>query len=263
MINKYQLNYTAVSPISHGDEMTLSVISPFRKQKIYHEGKYIDVPVVSGNSMRGGGLRRLAIKRMLEMLDVPVESLSQSCYYFLLNGGALTSGGVETDVDKTLTIRSKLPLISLLGSATGNIMLSGRISVGLIYVVGKETKQLTNIESDNSVNKFLDTIFYTRKDDYEKEKVDKTSQMKYESEVLIPGTPLSQYIYLYTNSELEQSAFGFMMNVFKEKPQLGGKANVGHGFVDVSCDKEFPDDKTFIDFLNENKEDIKDYLNNF
>lgn len=260
-MKKMTFRYTAKAPISHGGEETLSVITPFRRQTVIYNNKNIDIPVLSGNGFRGGVLRRGGMKKVCDLLGIGKEGLTLKAYHMLFNGGALTKGDDKVDIGKRISIREKLPFLSVLGGGIGNVLLEGRLNVGFIYPVAKETEYITDIESDKSVFEYLDTIFYTRREDYEGTTEGDTMQMKYEAEILIPGTPLYQEIVSLCNTKLEESALSLFIEEFKKHPYIGGKSNVGHGYVEVEQQGELESSEAVEQYIEANKEDIIDYLN--
>jgi len=265
MNKSYTFRYEALTPISHGDEGTLSTITPFRRQRVYSEGEYYDIPVVSGNSFRGGALRRKGMKRFCDLLGLKKESLRAKPYYLLFNGGALSKGDSDVSIGAKKEFRRILPLVSIFGGGIDNMLLEGRMQIGFIYPIGKETQVITGIHSDRSVFEFLNTVFYTRRDDYIPEDPtmkEMTVQMKYECEIMIPGTKFVQQVTVTTDEELELSAFGFLMKIFQEEPHIGSKANVGHGFVTFEPSAPLPDSKPFEDYVENNKEMIISYIRN-
>lgn len=263
MLETFKFDYEALTPISHGDEMNLSTIQPFRRQRIFWDGEYHDIPIVSGNSMRGGYLRRRGMKKFCDLLDLRKNSLKPKQYYLLFNGGSLSKSGEDISIGQKKEFRALLPIVSIFGGAIDNMLLEGRMNIGIIYPIGKETQGITRIPSERSVFEFLDTIFYTRKDDYmPDDPADKTDtvQMKYETEILVPGTQLTQTVTLRTDEELELSAFGFLMDAFLEEPRLGSKGNVGHGYVTFKSDRKIPDSGAFIEYTKQNKDKIVDFI---
>lgn len=262
---KLEVYYRADEYISHGDEENLSTITPFRRQKVMYEGDLIEIPIVTGNSVRGK-LRRIASKRLLDILNV--KSLSPKLYHVLFTGGALTDAEEVVDVGFIKKTRRLLPCLSLFGAAVGNVIISGRISVGFVFPIGKETEKFTGEKSEHSVFEFLELVFYTRKEDYEHEEssteISETAQMKYEIETLVPGTRFKQYIVLATNDEIELACFRDTWEQFAKDPRLGGQSRVGHGRVTiehVTNLDSLPSSEKYLEYVQKNAQEIKEFLN--
>jgi len=263
MIQKYQFKYEAISPISHGGEANFSNIQPFRTQKILFDGTFYDVPVLSGNGYRGGQMRRPAMKAFIDLLGIKKSSLGKRAYYLLFSGGSLSKGNDEVSIVDKLALRRTMPLVSIFGGGVKNMLLEGRMQVGFVYPVGKETREFTGVASDKSVFEFLDTVFYTHKDDYEGLEEGESPQMMYETEILVPGTEFVQQINVTTDDQIELSAFGFVVETWLKNPRLGSKENVGHGFVKVDLPEGLPSGKEFVQDTLNRKAEILDFLNSY
>lgn len=260
---KITLVYEALSPMSHGGDETLSNISPFRRSKMNLKNKIIDLPVITGNSVRGIW-RRLGMLELLKMIELEKESLSISTYHLLFTGGSLTASAEDTQTLRKREIRNIMPFLSVFGSAIVNDMLAGKLSSGILYPISNETEEITGISSDKSIYEFISTEFYTRRDDFEEDEKSTTNQMIYESEVLIVGTKFQQNIMLKNVTELEKGAFLHMLEVFSKNCVVGGKDNVGHGRMKFEYDFELERDSInhYLDYIKENKEKIKEYILN-
>lgn len=253
-----ELQYVAKSFISHGDEENLSTIMPFRRQKTIYNGKFVDIPVITGNSVRGK-LRRIGARDLLKRLGIGL--VSQRLYHLLHSGGALESTGDVIDVGRVKRIRRLLPLISLFGGSLDNQLIPGRLDVGFVVPIGRETYRLTGIKSETSVFEYLELAFYTRKEDYEPNEGEQvqTAQMKYEVEVLVPGTPLYQRIFLKTDEQIELACFNAIVTKFLEYPTFGSNSRVGHGLVELVDSKgldELPSPELYYEHIESNKEEI-------
>jgi CRISPR/Cas system CSM-associated protein Csm3 (group 7 of RAMP superfamily) len=111
--------------------------------------------------------------------------------------------------------------------------------------------------------------FYTRKDDLDKLIKDNKGkikdsetavQMKYNVELLPTGTRFYHEFALFMPTKLELSAFGELMNIFKAVPYIGGRSSRGHGKVELNYETEFPDNKIYLDFVKDNREEITSFL---
>lgn len=257
---KWQVEFTALGPISHNDEASLSTTTPFRRIKVDVNGSIEHIPVYTGNAWRGI-LRRNAAMDFVQVLGL--EKLTQRQYHILFTGGMLDQGSSgDIDLEFKRKLREMIPFMSVFGGATGNTVIQGKLIVGMLFPVAKETAQFTGIDSDRSIFEFLDTIFYTHRDDREIEaEVNETVQMKYEIEVLVPGTVLVSEIILQTEHEIEVSAFGAALKRWLKDPYLGGRSAIGHGKVKVKFDPpDIPDAEPYHEYLKSRKKEILQFL---
>lgn len=251
---------TLLSPLAHNSDESCGTDTKFRRMKILHDGKTLQIPIYSGNALRGI-LRRLIAKDFFERIGI--EKLSDKLYYTFFCGGSLEKGSSQDyiEVGKKLELRETIPFISLFGSAIHNQIMQGKLQVGMAVPIAKETEKMTKKESTKSIWELTDEIFYTRRDDLEdKENDSQVQQMKYNIEVLISGTQLFHEFVLQDVNEVELSCFGHVIDLWKSDPILGGKAGTGHGKVELAYMPEFPNSKIYLDFLNENKDKIKEYI---
>lgn len=261
---KLDITYTALTPISHNGDETLSNTVPFRRQSILFENEVEEVPVITGNSTRGI-LRRIGAKHLLESIGITEKECNVNLYHKLFTGGSLNSSEEHIQALYRKEIREKIQFLSIFGSALDTFILKGKLIIGFMYPVCKQTEKYTDIKSEDDVYKFISTEFYTRKDDYEENKdeiIEKSEQMIYEGEVLIAGTKLNQKIILDTKHYKEIGCFMKILQLFKEKPYIGGISRAGHGKLDFDINfKEYEKYiKEYEDYLEENKEELKEFL---
>lgn len=264
-------NLTALSPIHHGDssdygttKLILSlptvIVNPVTGEK-----EVDNIPTIHGNAIRGY-LRRLIMDDFLTQLDYELDS--KKVYHFLFTGGLLEAldskdkGAINLTLKKE--IRDNIPPISLLGSALGNQMIQGKLKVGMADIVCSETKHYhTDYNSDFSAYNLKAIDFGTRLDDLKEERNDdgQAHQMKYEFETLIRGTKFTHEFVLENCNPIERACFRRMFDLWNERPYLGGKSSTGYGKVKL----DYPEiiklsDKKYIDFLNDNAENITKFL---
>jgi len=175
---------TALSSISHigpDERGKQSVTSYFRREKVVQpDGMIEEVPVVSGNGMRGL-LRDCGMWQMCRALGYgeeggKVSGLSLEAFHFLFSGGTLTSTGARAlDVGQARRIRELLPLVGLLGGAVGNQIMPGKLRVGKMLIICQETAHLlpTWCHTEPLLS-FYDCVqqeAFTRKDDEKDERL--------------------------------------------------------------------------------------------
>jgi len=171
---------TALTSVSHiGD--TFGVNAKLRREKFAQpDGTVEEVPVVSGNSLRGI-LRDRGMLHMLKALGYgvneetgAVRGLPLAAFHFLFSGGALTSTGrAGLDIDEARRWRSLIPLVSVFGGAMGNQIMPGKVTVGKAIPICTETAHLI---PPRFVTGTLQSIWelcqeeaYTRRDDEKSE----------------------------------------------------------------------------------------------
>lgn len=170
---------TALTSISHIGE-SYGINSKLRREKIVQpDGSVEEVPVISGNSIRGI-LRDRGMLHMLRCLgygeneDGGVRGLSLAAFYFLFSGGALESTGARgLDIDEARRWRDLIPLVALFGGAMGNQIMPGKARIGKAIPICHET---AHVIPARFVDGNLDSIWdmcqeeaYTRRDDEKSE----------------------------------------------------------------------------------------------
>jgi|GEM_PF-4625611 RAMP superfamily. len=272
-----------VSPLVHGAEHSSirpanlpegagDNYLPFRRMPIAAtvngQPEIIELPVVSGNSIRGV-LRRMGANLTMKALGVDETEIPDTIYYFLFSGGGLSAkiaeGNTEAEekgqfpllVRNRKTLRAVFPLMSLFGSSYGNKMLEGLINVGVCLPIVSETRLITGKDSERSwSNDLLSYQLATRRDDLPKDGQELTmakavkaleldiskddlkklkdkessKQMIYYQEVLAPGVDMDHWIDFKDEITLmEESLMSLILEEFKNHPYLGGKSASGFG----------------------------------
>jgi len=171
---------TAMTSISHIGE-TFGINAKLRREKIVQpDGSIEEVPVISGNAVRGI-LRDRGMFHMLKTLGYgvneftgEVNGLSLAAFYFLFSGGALTkSGNAGLDVDEARRWRKLIPLVSIFGGAMGNQIMPGAAKIGKAIPICKETVHLIPQRfvsgNEQSIWDMCQEEAYTRRDDEKNE----------------------------------------------------------------------------------------------
>jgi hypothetical protein len=261
----------AVSPIHHGGDESTGARSTLRRMKFVIEGNRVEIPVISGNSIRGV-LRRLVMADMLETLGYgnltkdgsPDERMqSLKAYHMLFSGGTLESvnsgeaGQVNLELRRKL--RANIPALSVFGSAIGNQMLEGKMKCGFGLPVCAELKGMLTVPvPDISIHELIADDFLTRRDDLhgERKEDDPAHQMLVNIEVFAPGTDFVHQFALVDCSEIEAGVLGRAIELWKAAPYIGGKSAVGYGMVALDY-KAIPDPAPYTDFLSQKADDVK------
>ncbi len=268
---------TALSPIFHGgNEKTGSTVL-LNRLKFIVDDKPIDVPIISGNGVRGR-LRRLLTRDFLEkvgyQMDLSQKSY-QKLYHTLFAGGVLTSAEEESasgTIDlslKSKLIKYVLPL-RLFGASYSNQMIEGRILVGHMLPICKELKDYTGIDNDISFYQLITRAFQTRRDELrtspkEEDEENETVQMIIDYECFAPGTKFYHEFVLTTSTEseaLDLSTLYRTIELWKRAPTIGGKSSVGFGKLKIEY--KWPkdvNDKPYLEFIEKNGDEISKALN--
>jgi len=271
MIEKVEGRITAVEPISHIGE-TQSIDSKFNREKMLVTTKagitkVIEIPVISGNSLRGI-LRRRAGYKFLDLLGIRKETLAEGVQHALFSGGLLKkgAGGGIIDTSFISKVRGNIPYLSLFGTVLGQQMLQSKMDVGQLVPISCQTKGRTGIESDISIYSLLDERAATRRDDMEdktkgtQDPDDQKQQMRYTHEVLVSGTEFFHYFTLKSCNELETGAFWSTIADFNKYPKIGGLGCRGFGMIRLNYEVQIEPATKYEVWVVENKETITKYL---
>lgn len=268
-VERFTGTYEAQTPISHGSDEDFGMEQRFRTIEmavredgdLFHE----DIPVISGNSLRGQ-LRDLLAKDFLDAIsteDDPVE-VGDTLSNALWAGGSLerTSGPGKLNRRMLKNIREYIPPLSLLGTAISDQMVESRLNMGMLTPIASETESFTGRESPHSVFEFVDETFYTRMDDRVggRQEDEDAQQMRYKVQILTPGTRFDHWMSLEGADDVERACLGRAFDLFAESPHVGGQKSVGHGRVDFTYEDDLPDATPYLDFLEDNRTDIREFV---
>jgi CRISPR type IV-associated protein Csf2 len=267
---------TAVTSICHNGGESLGIETKLRREKfVQPDGTVEDIPVISGNGMRGL-LRDRGMLHLCRSLGYGIDDasgevlgLQLSAFYFLFSGGALTASASEgIDIDRARQLKSTIPLVGIFGGAVGNMIMPGKLKVGKLIPMCAETKHLlpqrwTEGRAMPSIWDFLQREMYTRKDDEKNEHLrpvidqgvralldapesrgltkkeaggDAKQQMMYYIETFAAGTPFYWKLQLDDVTDVEFEAFILALLEFNRKPYIGGKSGTGMGEVRIQFD---------------------------
>jgi CRISPR type IV-associated protein Csf2 len=171
---------TALTSIAHSGGQSFGINTKLRREKfVQPDGTIEEVPVLSGNGLRGM-LRDRGMLHMCRLLgygvsdeDGTVQGLTLPAFHFLFSGGILTSeGGKGLDIELARKLRALIPLVGVFGGAVGNQILPGRLKVGKAIPICAETVHLLPTRyaiGVSSIWDYLQEEMYTRKDDEKNE----------------------------------------------------------------------------------------------
>jgi hypothetical protein len=279
---------TALSSISHNGGEKNGIVTQLRREKfVQKNGKVIEVPVISGNSIRGK-MRDIAAIEILTKTDGVKIKVDGDSFNLLFTGGSLEStGSVGINIDKVRQMRKDMPMLSVLGGSVGNVILPGKLDMGKMIPIAKETlhiipEKFHGTDEIKSIWEYCQVEMNTRKDDSKDEnyreflnedekKKGNPVQMMYHVETLAAGTRFYWKICLRDTNDIETGAFLQTLQKWSEQAsQVGGNGRVGHGALKVELmetkaidsNVKFDNDEfvTFVDKYNEAKKDVSDYF---
>jgi hypothetical protein len=222
----------------------------------YQENGYTaEVPLIQGNSIRGL-LRDLVMQDFYNLLELEKNALHIDTFQMLFQGGSLTAGSV--DYNQIDNYKKFCPMLELLGTSMAGTMMHGSLSVSPLELKCFEND--TTIQ--HSFHTFLDIQFGTRKDDSKQvdwgqdlEKI--ATQMFYQKEVIVKGSEFKGFFTVNPSNSIVKSAFYRMLQLFKERQQVGANNNIGFGQLDLSFEVQEEQVKEYLDYIQSNKEEIK------
>ena len=280
---------TALSSISHnGGEKNGTIVQLRREKFVQPNGSVVEIPVISGNSIRGK-LRDLAAIDILTKKDGVKVQVDADSFNLLFSGGSLESvGGKNLDIEKVRQLRKDIPMISVLGCSIGNIILPGKVDIGKMIPICKETLHLIPekfyvTEDVKSIWDYCQIEMNTRRDDTKDENKRefikpeyltdqlKGGQMMYYVETLVTGTRFYWKICLRDTNEIETGAFlSLLQSWASQSSQIGGNGRVGLGKLKVELTETSVVDSdvaftnsdfvTYIEKANEAKKDVTGYF---
>lgn len=131
--------FTMLSPLHHGQGAEGNE-SLFRRQRMVVKGDVLDLPVLSGNSLKHNLIRAPGVRHMLRILDIPEQSLSRAAVHLLFSGGALSKTGSAINIAEYRRLQTLIPILGVCGGATGNTMVQSSVTVGDAYPVCEENE---------------------------------------------------------------------------------------------------------------------------
>ncbi len=262
---------TAVLPVHHGGNENTGAIRTLNRLKTYTaNGDIAEIPYLSGNGIRGY-LRRLIMQDFFAMLDYPLDvskGRGLQLYHCFFSGGQLqsvdSSAAGAIDLHLKRDIVSLLPPVALLGFAIGNQMIPSKLKVLHGFPVCAELAHMMpdGLMTETSFYDQLGHVFKTRRDDLgSSDDTEQPVQMILEYEVFIPGT---KFIHSFMvedpdDDDVDLSCLARMIELWEEKPFIGGQSGTGFGQVNLAYDAELESD-TYIEFVHKHKDDIRQVL---
>jgi len=280
---------TAITSISHnGGERNGTIVQLRREKFVQPKGNVVEIPVISGNSIRGK-LRDLAAIDILTKKDGIKVQVDADSFNLLFSGGSLESVGEKNlDIEKVRQLRKDIPMLSVLGCSIGNVILPGKVDIGKMIPICKETLHLIpekfhGTEEIKTIWEYCQVEMNTRRDDTKDENKRefikkeyltddlRGGQMMYHIETLVPGTRFYWKVCLRDTTDIETGAFLSILQIWaNQSSQVGGNGRVGHGRLKVDLTETYVIDSeieftnsdfvTYIDKAKEAKKDVTGYF---
>jgi len=264
---------TALTQIFHGGDEKTGQETLLRRMKWIVNGQPKEIPYIEGNAIRGY-LRRLIMQDLVSQVGYQIKT--PRLYHCLFAGGVLEEVTEQASGRLDLALRRKirafLPPLSLLGGSIANQAFCGKLVVGKGLPICSELNSYLPINSELSVYTFLTFSFATRRAEREgpeppaeKKKTKKKSekepvvQMIYRHECFVPGTTFYHWFTLLDTTKIEKSCFARMIQLWRERPFIGGRSATGSGEVKLDYDIPWTQD-TYLTFLKERKKEVVETL---
>lgn len=237
-----QNTITLTSSLIHS-ERQIETISRFRRVPyLLVNGERLDVPVLSGNAIRGY-LRRAIALRICNLLEIQPRTLSWRGFYLLFNGGVLEGSDWAWRIDDTERLFDLLPHLRLFGCSYRSRIIPGTMMVLFAEPACKELRDTLPHHQQHpaydeypdgppSLADLLAEVPYSRRDDFSSEVPageKSATQMRYEFEALLPGTRLVHGFRIATSHPLALGAFRAAVAQATDWNALGGRSSIGHG----------------------------------
>lgn len=241
---RWELNITALSPISHRAE-TVGTTALLRRMKIIGaDGQVELIPVISGNSLRGV-LRRIGEELLRDVLGYD-GMLPLAVAHALRNGGAITRTTAEPFTGARLReLRTLIPQLSVFGGAIGAAPIDGCLKVGHVIPVIDEARPLLRGDYPLPLPSRFDVEAiesYSHLDDTHPDTAAAAAVaadsatpasvlMRYDIETLAAGTRFESWIHLDRGSALDHAFLTDVLGEFGRRGWLGGRTGIGHGHI--------------------------------
>lgn len=233
---------TAKTSIAHSSQ-SLGTITYLRREKLLlPSGVVEEVPVVSGNGLRGL-LRDAAADLWWEAAGEP--QLSLAVQHAVWSGGALAKSNGEPLTGSLLQeVRKACPVIGLFGTAGGGRLIDGCLQVGKLIPVCKETEHLipAKLRNENlpSVWDLTQIEYYNRLPEKRRNQTseeDALSPMRYGLETFIAGTHFTFWMSLQWPTDTQAAFFGEVLDRYMTNARIGGRSAAGHGELDIQLER--------------------------
>ena len=264
----YEGTLTALSTIHTGGDLKTGVACMMRAIDFIVDGEAQPIQIIDGNSIRGN-LRRLLLNDFFAQLGYQIKTPR---LYYLLSGGALeevsTQDSGYLNLQLRREIRALIPPLSLLGCSMGNQAFTGKLIVAKALPLCRELNDYLPVQSKIALGNYLTESFNTRRAERElpeavqanQRQEEPTIQMKVNLQCFAPGTKFYHKFMLMDTTPLEKSCFARMVELWRERPFVGGKSAVGYGEVKLDYPTLTLTSEFYLNWLQENKDAVTQLL---
>lgn len=233
----------AESSVAHGAE-TLGTITYLRRERfLLPNGATEQIPVISGNALRGL-LRDTAADLWWKEAGEP--KLTLAVMHALWSGGALAKvSGDPLTGSRLAEVKARCPVVGVFGTAGGGRIIGGALQVGKLIPVCAETAHILpehlNVPGLPSIWDLTQIEFYSRipNEFGEDSESDESSRLaRYGVETFVAGTRFYLWMSLTWPTPAEESFFAEVLERFLENPRVGGMARAGHGRLSVDLSRQ-------------------------
>lgn len=250
---------TALSSVAHGGDHAGTVQHLRRERIVQPDGTVAEVPVVSGNAVRGI-LRDYSAELLWRHLGEP--ALDTAVFHALWSGGALAKAGAGHVLSshQLRDLRALVPHVALFGAAGGGRIIEGKLLIGKLVPIVAETAHVVPAdlvpEMSLSIWELLQIEEFTRSDDAKRGRADRqlgrgaagtldvdtetmqapAQQMRYGVETIPAGTRFHWWVALRGVTPLEAGCFAAAMRSWSQAgSHIGGRSATGHGRLRVDA----------------------------
>lgn len=235
---------TAVSSIAHGGQ-PLGTVTYLRREKfLLPDGRLEEIPVVSGNAVRGI-LRDVAADLWWSKVGSP--QLTLPVVHALWSGGALAkSTGTPVSGTRLAELRRAVPVVSVFGAAGGGRIIDGCLQVGKLVPICAETAHLVpeHLHGPDPLPGMWDLTqveYYSRFPDQHAAAADHGDStadsddgtpMRYGVETFLTGTRFHTWFTLTWPTSADTAFFTEVLERYTAAAHVGGMSRIGHGRLD-------------------------------
>lgn len=254
---------TLLSSLAHGGDHS-GTVSYLRREKIMTPTGPTEIPVVSGNSLRGI-LRDHAADLFWQHLGRP--ELPAPVFHLLWSGGSLAKAGANHALSsrQLAKVRAMVPVVSVFGGSGAGRIIEGKLRVGKLTPICTETAHLLPPDlADTATSSVWDALQieeFTRCDDAKRdqlapaiegasipaiesgqavlldlddEPVEKpetpAQQMRYGVETMAAGSRLHWWMSLHGITDVEAAMIAGAIDAWTDSgAHIGGRSATGHG----------------------------------
>lgn len=244
---------TALTSITHGGD-TLGTVTYLRREAFLTPQGRLDIPVISGNSVRGT-LRDIGAAMLWEHLGRP--PLPLPVMHALWSGGALVKTKAQPLTGQRLAdLRRMVAHLGCFGAAGGGRIIDGAAVVSKMVPLSRQTAHLLpEALADDDLPDIQDLVQierYTRLPDADRhpdvlaattpDEADyEDGLMRYGTETFIAGTRFHVSFALRNATDDEHSFFTDVLDAYLPTATVGGRIGRGHGKVAYTLDTQDPE----------------------